>query len=209
MWSSYIRECNWVCSRFENTEWTLWLRGYIKWYATQQDSLLYQRCEDAAKTFKWKPMTLKHTLTIAYLMESAATYSKSIADHQTLNSTTDKINIISKVQPKTFEKKCYWCGCTKQTAQNCPFKEAECFYCHWKGHTIQVCRTKATNEGIDKRIPNCQRLVNIIETTGGNKEHEIFDLYTLHRAYSRHWEHECIFLGLSFCKKGILFACTP
>ena len=52
-------------------------------------------------------MTLKHTLTIAYLMESAATYSKSIADHQTLNSTTDKINIISKVQPKTFEKKCY------------------------------------------------------------------------------------------------------
>ena len=49
-------------------------------------------------------MTLKHTLTIAYLMESAATYSKSIADHQTLNSTTDKINIISKVQPKTFEK---------------------------------------------------------------------------------------------------------
>ena len=37
-------------------------------------------------------------------MESTATYSKSRADHQTLNCTTDEISKISKVQPKTFEK---------------------------------------------------------------------------------------------------------
>ena len=113
-------------------------------------------------------------------MESAATYSKSIADHQTLNSTTDEINKISKAQPKTFEKKCYRCGGTKHAAQNCSFKEAEWFYCHRKGHTIQVCQTKAVNEGRDKRILNRQRPVNIIETTDGNEEDEIFDLYTLH-----------------------------
>ena len=52
-----------------------------------------------------KTLTLKQTLTIAYSMESAATYSKSIADHQTTNSTTDEINKILKVQPKTFEKR--------------------------------------------------------------------------------------------------------
>ena len=79
-----------------------------------------------------KTLTLEQTLTIAYLMESAATYSKSIADHQTLNSTTDEVNKISKIQSKTFEKKCYRCGGTKHTAQNCPFKGAECFYCHRK-----------------------------------------------------------------------------
>ena len=127
-----------------------------------------------------KSLTLKQTLTIAYSMESAATYSKSIADHQTLNSTTDKINKILKVQPKTFEKKCYRCSGTKHTAQNCPFKEAECFYCHQKGHTIQVYQTKAANEGRDKRIPNRQRPVKIIETIDGKEEDEIFDLYTLH-----------------------------
>ena len=37
-------------------------------------------------------------------MESATTYLKSIADHQTTNSTTDEINKILKVQPKTFER---------------------------------------------------------------------------------------------------------
>ena len=127
-----------------------------------------------------KILTLKQTLTIVYSMESAATYSKSIADHQTLNSITDKINKILKVQPKTFEKKCYWCGGTKHTAQNCPFKEVECFYCHRKGHTLQAYQTKAANEGRDKRIPNRQRPVKTIETIDGNEEDEIFDLYTLH-----------------------------
>ena len=50
-----------------------------------------------------KTMTLEQTYH-SYLMESTATYSKSRADHQTLNCTTDKISKISKVQPKTFEK---------------------------------------------------------------------------------------------------------
>ena len=50
-----------------------------------------------------KTVTLEQTYH-SYLMESTATYSKSRADHQTLNCTTDKISKISKVQPKTFEK---------------------------------------------------------------------------------------------------------
>ena len=72
-------------------------------------------------------------------------------------------------------KKCYRCSGTKHTAQNCPFKEAECFYCHLKGHTIQVCRKKAINEGRDIRIPKHQCPVNVIETTAGNEKDKIFE----------------------------------
>ena len=38
--------------------------------------------------------------------------------------------------------KCYRCGATQHPSRDCPFKEAECHFCHKKGHLEKVCFAK-------------------------------------------------------------------
>ena len=109
-----------------------------------------------------KALTLEKALQIAYSMESAVEYSKTIVQQQSTNSEPTPVNKLYGNQlpnknsitgnTNNNNRECYRCGSNKHKADTCSFKEAECFYCHRKGHTLQMCRQKKRNDEKNKSI---------------------------------------------------------
>ena len=92
-----------------------------------------------------KDLTLTKALRIAYSMESAASYSKSILQHQATGNNSESVHSLGRTRDNPG-RDCYRCGGTKHAAETCPFKDAECYYCHKKGHTVRKCHQKKQND---------------------------------------------------------------
>ena len=70
---------------------------------------------------------------------------------------------------------CYRCG-GNHKANKCSFKDAECHFCHKKGHISTVCRNKLKQQGKSKPPP---RRTNQVETQEGTESPE-YSLFHFH-----------------------------
>ena len=97
------------------------------------------------KLLSEKDLTLTKALRIAYSIESAASYPKSILQYQATGNNSESVHSLKRT-PDNPGRDCYRCGGTKHSAETCPFKDAECYYCHKKGHTVRKCCQKKQND---------------------------------------------------------------
>ena len=79
---------------------------------------------------------------------------------------------------KASKQECYRCG-GKHDASKCKFKEAECHWCHKRGHIRKKCRSRiqATQESAQVSKPRAAQS-NFLEASE-NGEQEYVDMFTL------------------------------
>ncbi|XP_057298423.1 uncharacterized protein K02A2.6-like [Hydractinia symbiolongicarpus] len=134
------------------------------------------------KLLSEKDLTLAKALRIACSMESAASYSKSILQHQATGNISESVHALERARDNPG-RDCYRCGGTKHTAEACPFKDAECYYCHKKGHTVKKCRQKKRND--EKSRPPRKPINQLESEHEGNvynetvEQSDMFNLYKL------------------------------
>ena len=79
-------------------------------------------------------LTFESAVKLAQGMEAA---DRSATAFKELESTASSVKkVISQVKP------CYRCGRSGHNEKDCKFRDAECHYCHKKGHIASVCRSK-------------------------------------------------------------------
>ena len=144
-----------------------------------------------------KDLTLTKALQIAIAMESAAKYSLTIQQHQTMPAQhMGEESFVNKLD----RRECYRCRGRNHVADVCQFKDKECFFFHNRGHTTRKCRQKErsdrTKEGGKKqqqRPPVRHLAAN--DTTEYPECSDEFDMLNLYKSGSEQMER--IFVDVS------------
>ena len=86
-------------------------------------------------------------------------------------------------QPSTRSAKfsCYRCGNSEHKPAECPFKEAECHFCHRTGHIAKVCRSKLKQRSAFKASTKTTNAVSETDQLDTNE----YEMYHLHAKKSR------------------------
>ena len=102
--------------------------------------------------------TFEKVIDLASKEELAISYSKQFtapsAASASIGSPTDIPVHMTKErrstkQPMASGKRCFRCGSDMHLANKCRHKDAECRYCHKRGHLEKVCRTKLQRDKRD------------------------------------------------------------
>ena len=86
-------------------------------------------------------------------------------------------------QPSTRSVKfsCYRCGSSEHKPAECPFKEAECHFCHRTGHIAKVCQSKLKQRSAFKAPTKTTNAVSETDQPNTNE----YEMYHLHAKKSR------------------------
>ena len=105
-------------------------------------------------------LTFKHAVDVATAREAAMrdVQTMGVSSHN-VHSIKSNQNFLSiKSTPKSNNSKkptksCSGCG-KRHWRKDCPYKDAECFNCHKKGHRKNMCFTKGGGNGSNKQTSN-------------------------------------------------------
>ncbi|XP_071843318.1 uncharacterized protein [Apostichopus japonicus] len=98
-----------------------------------------------------KTLTFIKAVELAKVMESAAKESQEFCNSET-SATAHRVAPQRETKKKVNKAKCYRCGGLNHKAEDCYYKDKECFECQKKGHTRKMCRAKQKKERKSSRV---------------------------------------------------------
>ena len=136
-------------------------------------------------------LTFKEAFELALAAEAAARDSNDLQAQATPSPATGNIHAMQNAtpyraatrEPPPRPRNCHRCG-GRHLAADCRFKDAECHFCHKKGHLAKVCRNKAlalgagqqqgsgrgTRRVTGRQLANSQQTLQVLEEQEDSQE---------------------------------------